>query len=72
MIITFGFNFFLSLLESSGGGKIQLAKTCGSSHLSNFGCIASQFDTTAIMSLVMSKGKLEQIAFSLSRFKLLR
>ena len=34
--------------------------------------LSAQFDVIAIMSLVMSKGKFERIAFSLSRFKLQR
>jgi len=34
--------------------------------------LSSQFDTIAIMSFATSKGKFEQIAFSLSWFKLLR
>ena len=52
----------------------DVAQTCGSSFFSSFGArsLSAQFDAIAVMSLVVSKGKLEQIAFSLSRFKLLR
>jgi len=52
----------------------DVAQTGGSSFLSHFGgrSLSSQFDAIAIMSLVISKGKFERIAFCLSRFKLLR
>jgi len=46
----------------------DVAQTCGSSLLSHFGgrSLSSQLDTSAIMSLVMLKGKFERIALSLS------
>jgi len=48
--------------------------TCGSSFLSHFGGrgLSSQLDASAIMSLVVFKGKFERIAISLSQFKLMR
>jgi len=44
----------------------DVAQTCGSSFFSPFQArsVSSQFDAIAIMSLVMSKGKLDRIAFS--------
>jgi len=52
----------------------DVAQTYGSFFFSSFEgrSLSSQFGAIVIMSLVMSKGKLERIACSFSRFKLLR
>ena len=73
VVIAFGFNFFSFCVRVSRWGK-DVVQTCGSSFLSHFGgrSLSYQLDASAIMSLVMFKGNFERIAFSLSRFKLLR
>jgi len=66
-------SFFSLSVSVIRWGK-DVHQICGSSSLSLFGTrsLSSQFDVIAIMSLVMAKGTFERIAFSLSRFKLLR